>query len=389
MNKKTLGPGDCIGIIGGGQLGKMLAMSAKQLGYRVIVLDSNPDAPAGQIADRQIVASVLDGEAIEELVRCSDATTFEMEFIDGDTLVRLGDAGHRIIPSGKTLKLIQDKYAQKKVLEEALLPVPKMELIDSKEKAAVCAQRLGLPLIVKKRLSGYDGKGVQWIDSAEELHRFVQEHHDGHYFAEECVDFCQEVSVLIARNLKGDTAIYPVVDNEHVEGILRVTQVPASLSEEINTNIRIIAEDTMSLIDDAGVYCIEMFVRSDGQVLINEIAPRPHNSGHYSIEAAITSQYEQLVRIVAGMPLGSTELKSACAMFNILGDSVATTTYKIEGIDEVLQEKNVHVHIYGKTMSGPRKKLGHLTVLAKSAEEARVTGEKLASRISVTADVEE
>ena len=362
-SSNALLPPATIGIIGGGQLGKMIAMEAKRMGYHVYILDPNPLSPAGQVADRQIVAGFSDASAIRELVSSSDVSTFEFEHIDAETLESLELEGYAIYPSGSTLKIIQDKYAQKKMLKEIGICVPDFMAVTSYSDLMQCADTFGFPFVVKFRRGGYDGKGNRVIHDVDELAELGPFADGEQLMAEKLIDFKSELSAITVRAVDGQIKTYPIVENVHKQSILRITKVPADISGKTQRIISGICESVMDAFRDCGVFCIELFLAADGEIYVNEIAPRPHNSGHYSIEACVTSQFEQLIRVLARLPLGSCRLRSPCAMANILGTESDVGDYTFSGLDNVLKEDDLHLHIYGKEESAYMKKIGHITVL--------------------------
>jgi 5-(carboxyamino)imidazole ribonucleotide synthase len=360
---QALHPPARIGIIGGGQLGKMAAIEAKKMGYYVTVLDPNPASPAGQVVDHQIVASFTDAIAIRELVANTDVSTYEFEHIDADTLVSLELEGYAIYPSGSTLKNIQDKYAQKKMLKEMGICVPDFYLVTNYLELLNCADNLGFPFVVKFRRGGYDGKGNFIVHEACQLKELESYADKELLMAERFIDYDRELSVVTARAVDGQIRIYPIAENVHEQSILRLTKVPADINSNVQKDIDTICNKVLDGLKDCGIFCIELFLTRDGRVYVNEIAPRPHNSGHYSIEACVTSQYEQLIRIITRLPMGSCMLRSPCVMANILGNETANGDYTYNGFDKVLEVEDLHLHIYGKQKSGYLKKIGHITVL--------------------------
>ena len=367
---RVLYPPARIGILGGGQLGRMLSCAAKQMGFYVTVLDPTPCSPAGQVADKQIVAGYMDVNAIRDLVSSSDVTTYEFEHIDASVLSELEAEGHRICPSASTLKRIQDKLTQKNLLRAYGISVPDFIEIVHFNDLLECAKRFGYPFVIKARRGGYDGKGYRLVRNPAELADLKELVASHQLLAERYVDFDQELSVMAVRSMDGDTVLYPVAENMHENGILRLTTVPAEMDPEVEALVRSTCVHVLDAMDDAGVYCIEMFLIPDGSVYVNEVAPRPHNSGHYTLEACATSQFEQLIRVMTGQPLGSPKLRSSCAMANLLGVETAIGSYRIEGTEMALNQEEVHVHIYGKQSTSLLKKIGHVTVLDACAKKA-------------------
>lgn len=367
---RILQPPAKIGIVGGGQLGKMITAEAKRMGYHVTVLDPTPQSPAAQVADKQIIASFMDRSAIKKLAADCDVVTYEFEHINSDMLIELETEGYNIYPSGNSLKNVQDKYIQKEMLKNAGIPVPDYVIVENTHDMMRCIDTLGLPFILKTRKGGYDGKGNFVVKTKEQIGQVLEEFKGYDLMAEKFINFEQELSIIVARDLNNNYTTYPIVENLHENSILHLTKAPANISDEIKKKVTKVAQMVMEVLDDYGVFCIEMFLTPNGEVYVNEIAPRPHNSGHYTIEACITSQFEQLVRVITGMPLGSPQLISPCAMVNILGNDTVQGSYSVEGLEEVLGDEGVFPHLYGKHSTKNMKKIGHITVLNESVRVA-------------------
>lgn len=368
--KKILQPPAQIGIIGGGQLGKMLTVEAKRMGYYVTILDPTPASPAGQVADHQIVASFSDAIAIKKLAEQTDVITYEFEHINADMLCCLESEGYSVFPSGRTLKKIQNKYNQKLLLAQKGLPVPSFYKVNNEEDIMEKLEKLGSPLVLKTCSGGYDGKGNIIVRDKKDIAMAYDMLREQELMAEQLIEFTKELSIVVARDFSGKTVYYPTVENIHKDSILHLTRVPADIDDDVKEQVEDIATKVLDVLDDVGVFCIEMFLDSNGRIYINEIAPRPHNSGHYTIEGCITSQFEQLIRIVAGMPLGSVKLISPCVMVNILGNDTVQGKYTFEGIESALTEEGCYIHLYGKHATGKFKKIGHITVLDDILEKA-------------------
>ncbi|MCL6589664.1 MAG: 5-(carboxyamino)imidazole ribonucleotide synthase [Firmicutes bacterium] len=381
--RKILPPPATIGIIGGGQLGRMISVAAKRLGYNVIILDPTPFSPAGQVADRQITASFADKNAYQKLAAECDVLTYEFEHIDAGILVSLEMQGCNIYPSAKTLMQIQDKYIQKTILHNAGVPVPDFCKAGDKQDILQFIDRMGLPLVLKTRAGGYDGKGNCILKAKNEIEGVLEKLGGNDLLAEKFVLYERELSIIAARSLNNNLAFYPIVENVHEDNILRLTRAPANLDNHIENKVKNIASAVMDVFDDYGVFCIEMFLTADGSIYINEIAPRPHNSGHYTIEACDTSQFEQLVRAITGMPLGPVKLRSSCVMVNILGNETVDGPYRFEGVEEILGEEGVFLHVYGKSYSTKRKKIGHITVLDNSIQVAEAKAIKAINTLAL------
>ncbi|MBC3899882.1 5-(carboxyamino)imidazole ribonucleotide synthase [Acetobacterium malicum] len=385
MNRKVIKQLDSpstIGIIGGGQLGRMLVLEAKRLGLKVIVLDPKENSPAGQIADFQMVAEFDDLTALKLLALKTDVITYEFEHIDVALLGIIEQEGATIYPSAKTLGMIQNKYRQKSRLRNIGIKVPDFYRIENLAELVFIFDRLDQKMVLKTCTGGYDGKGSRVITDRCELEKTLAEFSDYGVMAEELIHYEKEVSIIFAMNHDG-IQFYPVTENIHHQGILLNSFVPANISIEMENRIRTIARKIAEEINDYGVFCIEFFIDDSANILVNEIAPRPHNSGHYSIEGCVTSQFEQLARIITGMPLGSTELRLPCAMFNILGSEAATGKYQISGLDSMMGLTDCHLHLYGKPESGELKKIGHITALGDSVAAANSKAEKALSLIKI------
>jgi 5-(carboxyamino)imidazole ribonucleotide synthase len=364
----------------------MLAFEAKRMGYSVTVLDPTPHSPAGQVCDAQITASFQDAEAIRALAAQSDVLTYEFEHIHADILCTLESEGTCVVPSGNTLKCIQNKYMQKTRLQAAGLPVPAFMRIDGRKDIDTAAEVFGYPVVLKTCTGGYDGKGNYVIQRPKEA--------DIGYaalganriplMAEAFVPFDRELSILAARDAEGRCVLYPIADNLHEGNILRRTQVPASLSNAAAEAVTSAAQGVLQALDDAGLFCIELFLTGEDRVYINEIAPRPHNSGHYTIEACYTSQYEQLLRIMTGLPLGSARLRSPAVMLNLLGDDQVRGGYAVTGYAQILSKEGVYPHLYGKAATQPLKKIGHITVLGDTLKDAAEKADSLLQALRFT-----
>lgn len=354
-----------IGIIGGGQLGKMMTLEAKKMGFYVVVLDPTPGSPAGQVADEQIVAGFFDSERIEKLVKGSDVTTYDLEHIDVQTLKKLYDEGHRIHPSPYILEIIQDKFIQKEFLRKNGIPVPRYKLTKDLESDA---REFGFPVVQKARKGGYDGRGVFIIKNEEDLGNAIK----GETYLEEFVEIEKELAVMVARNEKGEIACYPVVEMYFDENanICDTVIAPARIEEKYTKIAREIATSVVEAFKGVGIFGIEMFLTKQGEILVNEIAPRPHNSGHYTIEACVTSQFEQHMRAIMNLPLGSTELLIPAVMVNLLGEKGHYGKPILTGLEEALAIKGLSLHFYGKKETRPYRKMGHFTVVDRDVERA-------------------
>jgi 5-(carboxyamino)imidazole ribonucleotide synthase len=361
-------PGPTLGVVGGGQLGRMLAEAAAPLGVETIVLDPTPDCPAAPVARDQIVGNFDDAEAIGRLADRADALTYEIELADPDHLATASDdAGVPVHPTPETLRTIQDKYAEKELLAAAGVPVPDYRRIDSAADLRVAVEEFGA-VMLKARTGGYDGRGnvpIRSPDDAESALAEIGMADDPAAIAETFVDFAREVSV-IGVQADDEVRTFPVGENVHETEILRETIVPARTDGSVAERAQSVARDVLDALSGRGVFGIELFETPDGEILVNEIAPRPHNSGHWSIEGAVTSQFEQHVRAVLGWPLGSTRLRAKTVSANILGTVDEERPAELAGVETVLDAEAAHLHWYGKDDVRPLRKMGHVTATAEA-----------------------
>ena len=373
-----------LGIIGGGQLGMMITEAAKNLSEHIseiIVLDPTENCPAAQAGAKQIVGDFKDELAILKLAEQSDIITYEIESGNTDVLSKLKA---KIEPSPSTLGIIQDKFLQKTFLSENELPVSQFYEITSLNDLREKIKELGLPVLLKSRRDAYDGRGNFKITSSDEIEK-AYHHFDGKsLMVEKFVNFKMEVSVIAARNTKGDIVTYPLVENIHENNILKMTIAPARVSDDVIKDAGKIARKTMEVLKGAGVFGIEMFIDQDGKILINEIAPRVHNSGHHTLQSCKTSQFEQHLRAILGLELGSTDLIHKTVMCNILGPDGFEGKYKpVE-----LEKDNVYLKMYGKDISKPQRKIGHFNVVdlsdSNDASELLKTADEIKNSILVT-----
>ena len=355
-----------LGIIGGGQLGMMLTEAAKKMPEhisKVIVLDPNENCSASLVGAEQIVADFKDKESIVNLSKQVDIITYEIESGDSDVLKSV-ENNAQINPSPETLKTIQDKFLQKTFLQNHNIPVPEFIQVENIEEVKEGLKKYGYPALLKARRDAYDGKGNFKIDSEDEVQKAYDYFKGQKLMLEKFVPFKMEVSVIASRNTKGEIKTYPLVENIHERNILRETIAPARTSEEVSKKAEKIASDTMNVLKGAGVFGIERFVTQENEIVINEIAPRVHNSGHHTLQSSKTSQFEQHLRAILGLDLGSTELIYNTIMYNILGNLDFQGEYKkIE-----ISEKNIFLKMYEKKISKPLRKLGHLNIVGSEKE---------------------
>ncbi|RDI70889.1 5-(carboxyamino)imidazole ribonucleotide synthase [Halopelagius longus] len=357
-------PGPTLGVVGGGQLGRMLAEAAAPLGVDVVVLDPTPDCPAAPVAREQIVGGFDDPEAFRELASRVDALTFEIELADSDLLAEVSEEfGLTVHPSPETLRTIEDKLVQKRALQEAGVPVPPFRRVDDEADLREALDEFG-SVMLKARTGGYDGRGNVPVRDESEAEAAL-ERLGGPAMAEAFVDFERELSVIAVQG-DGEVRTFPAGENVHEEEILRETLVPARTTEGVRERADEVARNVLSMLSGRGVFGIELFETGEGEILVNEIAPRPHNSGHWSIEGARTSQFEQHVRAVLGWPLGSTALRSPTVSANVLGTVEETRAARLGNVESVLSAEAASLHWYGKDDVRPLRKMGHLTLTGEA-----------------------
>jgi 5-(carboxyamino)imidazole ribonucleotide synthase len=364
-----------LGIIGGGQLGMMITEAAKKMPEhisKIIVLDPTENCPAAQVGAEQIIADFKDKDAIVDLANKSDIITYEIESGDSDVLKSV-EKYAEINPSPETLKIIQDKFLQKSFLLENNIPVPEFIKIKGIEDIKEGLKNFGYPVLLKARRDAYDGRGNFKINSEDEIQKAFDYFKGQNLLLEKFIPFKMEVSVIASRNTKGQIKTYPLVENIHEENILRETIAPARVTEEVTKKAEQIAEKTTTVLKGAGTFGIEMFVTQDDNIVINEIAPRVHNSGHHTLQSSETSQFEQHLRAILGLELGNTKLIHNTIMYNILGTKGFEGEYK----SITLSESNVYLKMYRKQISKPLRKLGHFNLVAKNGETVEQLLEKL------------
>lgn len=354
--------GKTIGIIGGGQLGQMLTFAAKQAGMRVVILDPNPDCSAAQAADSSIVAEYSDKKAIEELARRSDVLTYEFENVDLEALEDVSDKV--LIPQGtELLRITKDRLREKTFLKEHGLQVAPFAAVSCREDLVSAIEEIGYPSVLKTCEGGYDGKSQLVFHTREDLKNADELLEQGRCILEGWVEFSMECSVMVARNMDGAISVFPVSENIHRNQILHESIVPARMSGELQSNAKKMAEKIADSLNLCGILGVEMFVGSDGRLYVNELAPRPHNSGHYSIEACNFSQFAVHNRAICNWPMPKIDLLSPVVMVNILGQHV-------DGCRKlVLKKPQWHFHDYGKGEIRIDRKMGHVTILTDDIEK--------------------
>lgn len=360
-------PGATIGVLGSGQLGRMFAIAARRMGYRVHTLSPDSDTPTGQVADLEMQADYLDLDRVREFARGVQVVTFEFENVPAATAEACA-AVTPVRPAGSVLHTTQHRLREKTFLSQSGFPVTPFRGVSSLSELQTALEQLGTPAVLKTAGWGYDGKGQAKLTSTAEAPAAWKNLNTDQAVLEAFVDFDREVSVVAARGADGQFAHFGVLENSHHRHILDVTVGPAPVSEQVAREAIEIARGVLTKLDVVGVLCVEFFLTRSGQLLINELAPRPHNSGHLSFDANLTSQFEQQLRAICGLPLGSTEYLRPGAMANLLGDLWA------DGEPDwaaACAFPNVKLHLYGKLEARPGRKMGHLTALAATAEEAR------------------
>jgi 5-(carboxyamino)imidazole ribonucleotide synthase len=371
---KVIKPGGTVGILGGGQLGRMLTLAGRKMGYRFVTLDPTEDSPCGQVADAQIVANYDDVEAARKLANRSDVITYEFENVDAEVTELLMKEAY--VPQGsQLLYTTQHRLREKKAIEASGVPVAPYEEINSLDQLREAVLRFGTPCVLKTATGGYDGKGQWVIRSLDEVQAAFETLSRAHteLVLEQFIHFDKELSVIAARSPRGEVKAFPAAENIHVDNILHLSIVPARIPQAVQKEAEELAIQIASSLGVIGLIAVELFLTKDGQLFVNELAPRPHNSGHYTMEACRTSQFEQHIRAICNLPLGSTELMSPVVMVNVLGEHVEPL---LELMDQVLFAEDGEsavspkVHLYGKHEAKEKRKMGHINLLASHVETA-------------------
>ena len=364
-------PGATIGVMGGGQLGRMFAIAARRMGYRVQIFTPEEESPAGQFADITRIAEFTNETAVRRFAADVDVITFEFENIPIET-VQWCEQVRTVRPAGSILHIAQNRLREKNFLSAAGIPIAPFKAVRNAHELESAFEHIGRPAILKTAAFGYDGKGQQMINAREDFAEIWNASSADELVLEAAIDFETEVSLIVARGADGDMKTFPVCENMHKDHILDITVMPARVSREVEKEAARLACAIAEKLDLVGLLAVEMFLKSDGELLVNELAPRPHNSGHWTIEGCATSQFEQQVRAVCGLPLGSTEILRPTAMANLLG---AVWQDGEPNWRRALETEGVHLHLYGKREPRPRRKMGHLTAVGSDAQQAidRVT----------------
>ncbi|MGV3486880.1 MAG: 5-(carboxyamino)imidazole ribonucleotide synthase [Planctomycetaceae bacterium] len=365
MDRRVVAPGGTIGMLGGGQLGRMFAIAAAQLGYRVIVFADQADCPAATVSWRTVVGELSDRQRLDEFAAQCDVVTLEFENLAVDAVAYLATKVP-VYPTAEVLRIAQDRRVEKQTFADAGLAVTPFRVVQSHADLRQAIETLGLPVVLKTARDGYDGKG-QWKIGPQEAADLSRFEIDRPMIAEAWIAHQRELSVLVARGHGGEVAVYPVFENEHRHHILDVTVCPARISDATQTEATALAIQAAEAISLVGLMCVEMFQGADDHLMINEVAPRPHNSGHLTIEACHTSQFEQQVRVVCGLPLGDTALRvPAAAMVNLMGD---LWDQGEPDWQSVLSAEGLHLHLYDKRKAVRGRKMGHITATGSDASE--------------------
>lgn len=366
-----------LGILGGGQLGKMLIQEAVNLNIEVHVLDPDENCPSRFLAKNFVCGDFRDFTQVYEFGKNVDILTIEIEHINVEALYKLSNEGVKVFPQPEVIEIIQDKGLQKQFFIDHNIPTSEFELVDS---TTNLAQKFGGNFCQKLRKGGYDGKGVQIIKNSNLDSAFV-----GPCVIEKLVTIQKEISVIVARDESGNCAVYEPVECQFnpKENLVEFLQMPADLDNSQTSQVKLLAKKVSEDLKIVGILAVEMFIDASGEILINELAPRPHNSGHQTIESCYTSQFEQHLRSILGLPLGSCGVIQPSVMVNILGESGHQGEAKYTGLQSVLQLEGCHVHLYGKKITKPFRKMGHVTVINKDIEMAKILGRKVLSELKV------
>jgi 5-(carboxyamino)imidazole ribonucleotide synthase len=347
-----------LGVLGGGQLGRMLIQEAINYNLQVEVIDPDDNAPCKAIAHKFTQGKLTDYDTVMQFGRAHELLTIEIENVNTDALKQLEKEGIKVYPQPDIIALIKNKVDQKTFYKENDIPTSPFVIVNNK--AEVANSGISIPFVNKLATEGYDGRGVQVIRHEADLPKAFE----AHGLVEEFIDFEREISVIVARNKQGEVRTFPTVELEfHPEAnLVEFLHTPAKIKEDIDAKAKLIAIDLIKKLDMVGLLAVEMFVTKSGDVLVNEIAPRTHNSGHHTIESCVTSQFNQHLRAILGLPLGNTSIVKSATMVNLLGEEGYTGPAQYEGLEKVLELKGVYVHLYGKAITKPFRKMGHVTI---------------------------
>lgn len=380
MDKQLIGSSHRFGILGGGQLGRMLIQEAISYDIHVHIMENDDHAPSSKIATTFTKGDITNYDDVMAFGKSMDVITVEIENVNIQALYDLEAQGVKVFPQPRVLEIIKDKGIQKEFYAKHGIPTSDFALVEENPKKGVLASKV--PFVHKLRTGGYDGKGVQIIRSEADVDNCFT----APSIVEDLIPFEKELSVIVARNERGETAVYPTVECEFNEAnLVAYLFSPADIDATTEEKATKIAMDVINKLEMVGILAVELFLTKDGDILVNEVAPRPHNSGHHTIECNVTSQFEQHMRSVLNMPLGSTEMVRYGAMINLIGSEGYTGNAVYEGLDTILQFPGVHPHIYGKATTKPFRKMGHITVSAASIEEAKSIAGKIKNTLRVIA----
>ena len=379
---KKLPPGSVIGIIGGGQLGRMLSQAAKNLEYKTVILDPIPLCPAGQVSDHQIVANYNSISAAKSLSNMCDVVTYEFENVDLECLMKISE-DIDVFPSPEILRISSNRILEKQKLRNIGAPTVEFLPINSIEDFNQAKRIIGFPMIIKTASSGYDGKGQKLLKSEHDIDDYLINaiNTKKSFIAEDFSDFNCELSVICARNIEGEIITFFPSENIHENHILDISIVPPRVSEKVITSARNLATNIAEALDLVGLLAVEMFLTKNNQLLINELAPRPHNSGHYTMNGCETSQFTQLIKILTKQPLGNTNLSCPSVMINLLGDLWINNSSKPD-FDKLNKSKNIFVHLYGKDEPRIGRKMGHINITSENISDAFIKAMEIKSKLS-------
>ena len=380
MSPPVILPGATLGLLGGGQLGRMFVLAARAMGYRVTVLDPSADSPAAQVADRHLAADYDDERALGQLARECAAVTTEFENVPAASLDFLA-ARVSVRPGAKAVAIAQDRAREKSFLRDNGFATARFALVKEVDAIAVALREVGVPALLKTTRLGYDGKGQVRVDDLDSARQAFTALGEVECVLEERVALERELSVVLGRGANGEVRCYAVTENRHRDGILDISLAPASVSEDVQKKAIVIATAVAAKLGYSGVLAVEFFVCTDGRLLVNEVAPRPHNSGHWTLDAAATSQFEQQVRALCGLPLGDSRAHGAAAMVNLLGDLWQGD--QAPAWERILRYPGAKLHLYGKQEARPGRKMGHVTCLGDTPEVALSLALRIKSELGI------
>lgn len=371
-----------LGILGGGQLGRMFIQDAISLDVSVYIMDESEVSPSRELANHFTFGSITDFDDVYNFGKDKDVLTIEIENVNVSALYQLEKEGVKVFPQPRVIEMIQDKGVQKQFYKDNGIATAPFYLIENRNE--ISSYITEMPFMQKMRVGGYDGKGVTALKSEDDILTSF----DAPSVLEKFVDFEKELSVIVARNEKGEVTSFPLVEQEFntEANLIEFLISPANVAKNVEEKAREIAEEIINKLGMVGILAVELFLTKDGEVLVNEIAPRPHNSGHQTIEGNVTSQFEQHLRSILNLPLGNTELVEASVMLNLLGEKGYTGKVLYKGLEEVLKMKGVKPHIYGKAITKPFRKMGHVTIVNKSLEKAKKIAQEVKEVLKVISE---